>query len=149
MVTTETPATKMWDKPIPELDSDTEHFWEACKQHELRIQRCLSCSTFYWPPVLCNRCDNPTMEWTRVSGKGKVFSFVVFHKLYHPGFTDEVPYNVAIVELEEGPLLQTRIIGIPNDDIQVDMPVEVVFEDVAEEFTLHRFRPVGATAGAA
>lgn len=129
-----------WNKPFPGLDTDTRQFWEACRRHELSVQRCRDCGGYEWPPSLCNSCGSANMEWAQVSGDGTVFSFVVFRKLYHPGFADEIPYNVAIIELAEGPLLQSNIVDCPNDEIQVGMPVSVTYEDISEEFTLHRFR---------
>jgi uncharacterized OB-fold protein len=70
-----------------------------------------------------------------------VYSFVVFHRLYHPGFADDLPYAVAVVELEEGPRLPTSIVGVAHTEIRCDMPVEVVFDDVTETVTLPRFQP--------
>jgi hypothetical protein len=61
---------------------------------------------------------------------------------YNPAFADELPYNVAMVELEEGPRLITNIVGCNNGDLRIGMEVEVVFEDVTEEITLPRFKPV-------
>jgi hypothetical protein len=80
-------------------------------------------------------------EWARVSGRGKVYSWTIFHYLYHPAFSQDIPYNVAIVELEEGPRMHTNIVGCSNEDIYIDMPVEVVFEDISEEIALPKFKP--------
>ena len=77
-----------------------------------------------------------------MSGRGKLYTWTVIHQRYHPGFAEEIPYNVSIVELEEGPRLTTNIIGCTNDDLRVGMEVEVVFDDVTEEITLPKFKPV-------
>jgi uncharacterized OB-fold protein len=63
------------------------------------------------------------------------------HQLYHPGFKGEIPYNVTVVELEEGPRMTANLVGCPNDQIRVGMPVEVVFERITDEVTLPKFRP--------
>jgi len=65
----------------------------------------------------------------------------VFHHIYNKSFTNDIPYDVASVELEEGPRIMSNIIGCELDDIKVDMPVEVYFEDIADEFTLPKFKP--------
>jgi hypothetical protein len=65
----------------------------------------------------------------------------MIYQRYHPAFADELPYNVAIVELEEGPRLITNIVGCSSEDLRVGMEVEVVFEDVTEEITLPKFKP--------
>jgi uncharacterized OB-fold protein len=66
---------------------------------------------------------------------------VVFHRVYHPAFAGEVPYVVAIVELEEGPRMLTNIVGVPIDQIRCNMPVEVVFDDVSSEVAVPKFTP--------
>ena len=129
-------------KPIPTLTEDSKPYWEGCKRHELLIQRCEDCGHYRFPPsALCPKCMSMNTEWARVSGRGKVYSWTIFHYLYHPAFSQDIPYNVAIVELEEGPRLHTNIVGCSNEDIYIDMPVEVVFEDSSQEIALPKFRP--------
>ncbi len=77
-----------------------------------------------------------------MSGWGKVYTWTTLFQRYHPAFAGELPYNVAMVELEEGPRLITNIVGCNNEDLRIGMEVEVVFEDVTEEITLPRFKPV-------
>jgi uncharacterized OB-fold protein len=78
-----------------------------------------------------------------VSGRGRVFSYVVFHQVYHAAFKGDVPYNVALVALDEGPFMFSNIVGIPDEAIRCDMPVTVVFDRVTDAITLPRFRPGG------
>ena len=66
----------------------------------------------------------------------------MFHQSYFNGFEREIPYNVAEVELDEGPRLMTNLVGISNDAIKAGMPVEIVFDDVTDELTLAKFRPI-------
>lgn len=56
-----------------------------------------------------------------------------------PGFADDVPYNYAVVELEEGPRIISNIVGVPGDEIVVDMPLQALFDDVSPDTTLIRF----------
>jgi uncharacterized OB-fold protein len=76
-----------------------------------------------------------------MSGRGKVYTWIVVHRPQHPAFFEDVPYNVAIVELEEGPRMHSRIVGCPNQSIAIDMPVEVVFERKNDDVTMPYFRP--------
>jgi uncharacterized OB-fold protein len=78
-----------------------------------------------------------------LSGRGTVNSWVVFHQAYLKGYDDEVPFNVAEVTLEEGPRLMTNLVGLANDEIEIGMPVEIVFEPVTAEVTLAKFAPAG------
>jgi uncharacterized OB-fold protein len=79
--------------------------------------------------------------WQAVSGRGRVFSYVVFHQVYHRAFEDDVPYNVALVQLEEGPFMFSNVVGAGNEDLRCDMPVRVVFDRVTDAITLPRFTP--------
>jgi len=134
--------TAEYGKPLPEPTPESEPFWEACRRHELLLQRCNRCESVWFPPsAVCPGCLSEAWSWTRTSGRGTVYSFVVFHRLYHPGFADDLPYVVAVVELEEGPRLPTALVGVASADVRCDMAVEVVFEDVNETFTLPKFRP--------
>jgi uncharacterized OB-fold protein len=76
-----------------------------------------------------------------LSGRGAIFSFIVVHRPQHPAFLDDAPYNVAIVELEEGPRLHGNVRDCANEALHVGMPVEVVFEAANDEVTLPQFRP--------
>jgi len=67
---------------------------------------------------------------------------VVYHIAYHPGFKHDLPYVVAIVELEEGPHILTNIVGCSPDEVECDMQVELTWDDITEEFSLPKFRPV-------
>jgi uncharacterized OB-fold protein len=131
-----------YKKQLPVITSSDKPFWEAARKHELMAYRCLNCGTFYSQVTDCIACDSPRMAWVRVSGKGKVFTFCVFHQSFHPAWKDDIPYNVTYVKLDEGPDLISNIVDCPNKDIYIDMPVEVVFDDVTDEVTLPKFRPV-------
>jgi hypothetical protein len=71
-----------------------------------------------------------------------VYSFTVTYQNQAPGFREELPYVLAIVELAEGVRMMTNVVGCPPDTVRIGMPVEVVFDDVTPEVTLPKFRPV-------
>jgi len=131
-----------YEKPLPRPNSDTAPFWEACRRHELRFQKCSSCGHVRWPAsILCPMCYSQEAEWILSSGKGTVYTFVVYHHAYHPAFKPELPYVTAVVALEEGPRFLTNIMGCPPEAVHCDMPVEVAWEDLEEGFSLPKFRP--------
>jgi uncharacterized OB-fold protein len=132
-----------YKKPLPRPNRLSTPYWEGAKAHELRILHCLACSNKVLPPSNhCPRCLQTELEWVTASGRGKVWSWVVFHQRYFPAFEDDLPYNVAYVELDEGPRLMTNLVECAPGDIHCDMPVEVVFDDVTPEISLPKFRPV-------
>ena len=131
-------------KPLPAYDNVNRPYWDAAKEHEFVLQKCEDCGHVQFPPAgVCSNCLSDKVGWTRASGRGRVWSFNVFHQVYWESFRDEVPYNVAWVELEEGPMIISNLVDIKNEDIRVDMPVEVAFEDITEEWTLPKFKPAG------
>jgi uncharacterized OB-fold protein len=71
-----------------------------------------------------------------------VWTKTIFHQVYFPGFRDEVPYNVVMIALDEGPRLYSNVVGTPNDEIRIGDRVEAVFDDVTSEVTLLKFRIV-------
>lgn len=132
----------VYKRPLPEPNADTRPFWEGCKEHQLRFQRCLNCSHMRWPPsMICPRCHSTEAAWTVSLGKGHVYSFAVYHKAFHPAFTDNIPYVTAVVELNEGPRILTNIIGCSPSDLTCDMTVEVIWDDVTDDVSLPRFKP--------
>ncbi len=128
-------------KPLPRITPENRPFWDATRRHELRLQRCGDCGRFRYPPApVCPGCLSETTEWAPVSGRGTVSTWVVFHRRYFDAFADDIPYNVVQVQLDEGPRLTANLVGVPNDEITIGMPVEVVFDDVTPEISLPRFR---------
>jgi hypothetical protein len=129
------------EKPLPFANEDTAEYWEACKRGELRLQRCSDCGHWRFPPaVLCPRCLSERSSWEALSGLGTVYTFIVVHRPQHPAFYEDVPYNVAIVELEEGPRLHSRIVGCANEEIRIGMRVEVTFEKKNDDVTMPYFK---------
>lgn len=129
-------------KQLPLITSSERPFWEGAKRHELMAYQCQNCRTFYYPVIHCVSCDKPEMKWVKVSGKGHVYTFVIYHQLYHPAWKEDIPYNVCWIKLDEGPLLLSNLVQCKNEEIYIGMPVEVIFEDATEEVTLPKFKPL-------
>jgi uncharacterized OB-fold protein len=126
--------------PLPQPSIETAPFWAAVQERRLLMPRCDACATVAFPPtVACRGCGATAFTWTEMSGRGSVYSFVVFHRVYHPGFADKVPYVVAVVDLDEGPRIISNIVGVPIDEVQCDMPVTVVYEDVRDGYLIPKF----------
>lgn len=133
-----------YQKPLPVPDAISATYWEACRRHELILQRCVRCGTFRFPPTSrCSRCGSGDTGWSRACGTGKVYSWnVVVHPIPEDVYAEDVPYVVALVELDEGVRMPTNLVDCDPHRIEADMPVEVVFDDVTEAVTLPKFRPV-------
>ena len=130
-----------YNKPLPTPSLESKPYWEFCKQHELRIQRCKNCGRYrHYPQLMCPHCHSLEVEWVKTSGKGKVYSWAVSHQAFHPGFAQDVPYATITIELEEGVRMVSRMVDTKPEELEIGMPVEVVFEDVTEEITLPMFK---------
>ena len=126
-----------YPKPLPDLkDPDWAPFWAGVREERLLAQRCSACGTLRFPPLpICDQCLEEASEWEEVSTTGTIWSYIVYHRAFHPGFEDEVPYVVAIVENQEGLRFTGNVIG-DRQHIAVGVPVTAVFEVATPEVTL-------------
>jgi len=133
---------KRYAKPLPHIDEETRPWWEAAQRHELYTQRCRDCGDRrFHPRTLCTNCMSSRTEWVKCGGRGKIYTFTVTNQNGSAGFRDSLPYVLAWVELDEGVKLLTNIVDCPPAQVKIDMPVEVVFDDVTPDVTLVKFRP--------
>lgn len=131
-----------YSKPLPEVNEENRPFWEGLRERALRLQKCGNCEHLRYPiSRWCPRCLDEAAEWVTVSGRGQVASTIVFHQVYDPAFAGDIPYNVALVRLDEGPQMFSNVVGMPPSDVAVGDRVEIVFDDVTPQVTLPRFRP--------
>jgi uncharacterized protein len=129
-------------KLVPQPDGLNAEFYAHCAAGELRFQRCTACATWRHPPrVRCAACGSDEVEWALASGRGQIYSWTITHRPLDPGFADEVPYAVLVVEMEEGPRLVGNLRELAPSDLALGLAVEVVFEPVAEHVALTQFRP--------
>ena len=132
-------------KPLPRTDVDTQPYWDGCKLHDLRAQRCSDCQQFRWPPqAFCPECYSWNFAWTRLAETGKVATFVVVHYAAITAFQPDLPYVVAHIVIDgTGGRVEivSNVIGCPWQDVTVGMTVKAVFEDVTAEVTLAKFEP--------
>ena len=132
-----------YEKPLPQPNADTKPFWDGCNRHQLLFQKCRNCQHVRWPPsIICPRCYSYDTEWTKASGRGRIYTYTVYHEAFHESFRNDLPYVTSVVKLDEGVYLLTNIVGCIHEEIKCDMPVEVVWDDISEEFTLPKFRPI-------
>jgi uncharacterized protein len=130
-----------YTKPVPLPDDASQPYFDGAKRHELMLQRCRQCGAWMWPvKPRCVTCFANAPEWTAAKGRGTLYTYTLVHQPF-PGFADEVPYNVAVIELDEGVRMHANVVGCNNHDLRIGMRLEVVFDDVTDEITLPRFRP--------
>lgn len=128
---------------LPRPTPETLPFWEGARNHRLVLPWCRDCGKpHFYPRALCPHCLSQALDWRDASGRGKLHTYVINHKPAK-GFT--APYVIAVVELDEGVRMLSNLVlpGTPTPEaLHIDMPVQVVFDDVTDTVTLPRFRPI-------
>ena len=130
-------------KLIPTYDTDTKGYWEACKLHQLHLPKCNDCGEYYYPPrAICPHCLSGDITLTKVSGRGKVDSMTIVHQNRSPGWSDEVPYILAYIKLEDADVqMLSNVVDVDDPyAVKIGTPVEVTFRDINEEISLPVFR---------
>jgi len=131
-------------RPLPRTDElDTQAFWAATKNKELKYQQCDGCKTVvFYPRRHCTGCTSGVLAWKVSLGAGTVYTYSVVRQSYHPFFRNKVPYAVAWIDLDEGPRILSNIIGVqdPLNDVQIGMRVNLVWEE-HEDVNIPLFKP--------
>ena len=92
-----------YGKPVPAPDEASRPYFEGTLRGEIMLQRCRACGFWMWPVrVRCIDCFSDDLTWDAASGMGTLYSFTIVHQVVHSGFANDVPYNVAMVDLREG-----------------------------------------------
>jgi uncharacterized OB-fold protein len=134
----------MSEKWTPVPTPETQVFWDKARAHELWLPVCVDTGRHFFPPRSFSPFTGGAVEWRPASGRAKLASYVIVHRAA-PGFESEVPYIVALAELEEGPRLVTNLPGAPCDPtrLKIGAPLTVTFEQRGAE-ALPQFRLTGA-----
>jgi hypothetical protein len=127
----------------PEVDQDSEPYWQSLRNEAAKLQQCSSCGRFRFPPSpSCYYCGALEANWVEISGRGAVHTWAVIHHPIDKRLAEEVPFVVVLVDLEEGPRISGRLIGGEREALAIGMPVTVRYDDIDSEFTLLNFEPV-------
>ena len=133
-----------YSKPLPEPDATDAVFWSSAADGQLRVQHCPACDHYqHYPRALCTACGAPP-EWTDHSGRGEVHTFTVIRQYGMPPFKGELPYGVAMIELENtgGLRLMSNVTDCPPDEVSIGMAVEAYAVLAEEGIGIPYFRPV-------
>lgn len=131
-----------YKKPLPSPDEVSRPYWEGCRQGRLPLQKCQDCGAYQtFPRIVCYRCLSERLDWVEASGRGVVYSFSTLYRPPAPEFADDIPYTVALVELEEGVRMMSNIVDCAPESVEIGMDVRVVFDNVTPDIALPKFRP--------
>jgi uncharacterized protein len=129
--------------PLPRTqDPMDEEFWRQCQDGRLRFQKCDRCGAWrFLPRYMCARCGSPDFAWTPVRGAGSLYSWTITHQALHPAFAADIPYIAALVELDEGVRMATRLLNCDRATLELGLRVELIFREIGEGFQLPCFQP--------
>ena len=142
--------TAAHEKPVPVPDDASAPFFAGALEGKLMLLRCPACATYMSPTAYlgvplrprCPHCFAPSPEWAPSSGRATLYSFALMHQLYDDAFADELPYNLAVVETEEGVRLTSQVVDCPNEELEIGMALTVTFERYSDEVAIPKFRPL-------
>jgi uncharacterized OB-fold protein len=130
-----------WERPIPHGDAVSTSFWKAGSEGRLLIQRCPSCGNRqFYPRAICVVCG-ASPEWEEASGRGMVYTFTIVRQQGARPFRDELPYVVAMVDLDEGVRMMGNITDCAVEDVRIGMPVAAYFVEAEEGVGVPFWRP--------
>lgn len=129
-------------QPAPPVSELTRPFWEGGLVSELRLQRCGACRHLRYPiSPICPKCLSGDAAWEALSGLGTVLTYAVFDRAYHDEWKDQVPYVVALVTLDEGPVFLSNVVGVPPAQVRIGQRVTAVFPRRSQAAALPQFTP--------
>jgi len=133
-----------WKKPMPKPDAVSAPWWAAAAEGRLLYQECPACGhRQFYPRPVCTACGADP-EWAEASGRGVVHTFTVVRQYGQPPFKDELPYVVAMIELEEGVRMLSNVTDCDAESVHVGMPVEAYAVAAADEVAVPFWRPIAA-----
>lgn len=121
----------MAESKFPNIDDpETAPFWKGTAEGKLLVQACTKCGYLRWPPgPMCNECLSTETAWKEISPTGTLWSYAVYHRAMNPKFKDQIPYTVALVELDEGPRMYGRLVA-NGAKVEPGVAVRGVFQEV-------------------
>ncbi|MDT5086199.1 MAG: uncharacterized protein QOH54_5821 [Mycobacterium sp.] len=92
-------------------NAETKPFWDGIIAGELRLQRCTGCGrAVFYPRVVCPHCFSDRLSWFVAAGSGTVYAYTVAHRPFGE-FAEQAPFTIALIDLDEGPRMLSRIVG--------------------------------------
>jgi len=136
----ETPAVLRPEIPRTEL---SQGFWDAIEKGSLAFQRCTACERLrHYPQPLCPECHSGESDWQTVDGLGRIYSYTVAHRAFHPAWRDHVPYVIATIELDCGVRMVCDLLDVDPDTIEIDQRVKARFQELPGQGVMPRFEVI-------
>lgn len=136
-----TKAKAKAERPIPVPTTTTQGFWDATKRKKLALQYDPVARRYqWWPRIISVRTGKQNLQWKDVSGTGTLYSYTITY-VPMPGFEDQVPYPVGVVELKEGVRIISSLRNVKNEDLKIGMKLKVCWEKATDDLNHFAFEP--------
>ena len=94
----------------PVADEDSQFYWDGLRERRLLVQRCTKCGRHRFPPMpACPSCGAPGGHVVEIEPQGTIYSWIVVHHAFAAAFRDDVPYVIAVIDLDEDCRFVTRL----------------------------------------
>jgi uncharacterized protein len=142
MSTTDETPTRRPARLEPPVTEVSQPFWDATREQRLILQWCIDCNeAIFYPREVCPRCMGSALEWRPARGRGVVYAVTVENKPQNPRMFGGERFAIALVDLVEGVRMMTNVVGCAPDDVRVDMPVVLTWEELSDGRHLPLFAP--------
>jgi uncharacterized OB-fold protein len=119
---------RMPQKSVPKVNKVDEQFWQAAANEKFLLQKCKSCGKLqFFPRVACVECFGE-LDWIESKGTGKSHSFTLVRVPRNPAFKDEVPIYYINVILDEGVIIESKLVGDSKEKVRTGDRVKAVFQ---------------------
>jgi uncharacterized OB-fold protein len=117
-------------KSLPKINPIDRPYWQGASAGKLLLQKCKDCGKLqFFPRPVCVECFSANLDWIESSGRGKVHSFTWVRVPRSPAFRDEVPICYINVILDEGVIIESRLVGTGDEKVRRGDPVKVAFQE--------------------
>ena len=131
----------MEGRPLPQADNVSAPYWSGAADGKVLYQECPACGhRQFYPRAMCTQCA-ATPEWRESAGRGTVHTYTVIRQNHAKPFREDLPYVVAMVELDEGPRMMSNVTDCEIDDVHIGMAVEAYTVKVEDGLGIVFWRP--------
>ena len=124
------------------VEPESEPYWTALRDGKLLIKLCATCGRHhFYPRPFCPHCWGDEVSWVEAAGGATLYTHSVVYRNDLPPFGPQVPYIAAVVDLDEGPRVMTRIVDCEADELKIGMRLRLRTEPVTDEVTRAVFAP--------
>ncbi len=128
-------------KPLPRVNEESAAYWRGARDGRLLLRKCTACANvMFYPRAFCTACLSPDLEWLQASGRGRVHSATICFRAPDQAFRAEVPYVIALIDLEEGPRMMSNVTDCPPEEVRIGDEVEAWFEPATDEIGITKFK---------